>query len=273
MKRVFASGVFDDLYATQVQFLEAAARLGELHIQLWSDVAAARLVNGQPPKFWQDERLYILQAIRYITSLEMSDSLAGPDELDLSHDKPDVWAVMPEQANPRKQAFCDRHHIQYQVIAAGQAGESAFPAAAPLPKPTGRKKIIVTGCFDYLHSGHIRFFEEVSQLGELYVAVGHDANIRLLKGAGHPMFPAAVRRYLVQAIRYVTQAVITTGDGWMDAAPEIEQIRPDAYAVNEDGDKPEKRQFCQEHGLEYIVLQRAPKAGLPKRASTALRGF
>jgi hypothetical protein len=43
--------------------------------------------------------------------------------------------------------------------------------------------------------------------------------------------------------------------------------------VNEDGDVPEKRAFCKEHGIEYVVLKRIPKAGLPKRQSTALRGF
>ena len=59
----------------------------------------------------------------------------------------------------------------------------------------------------------------------------------------------------------------------MDAAPEIAVIKPDIYAVNEDGDKPEKRVFCEEHGLEYVVLKRAPKEGLPRRESTVLRGF
>jgi hypothetical protein len=59
----------------------------------------------------------------------------------------------------------------------------------------------------------------------------------------------------------------------MDTEPEISQIRPDMYAVNEDGNKPEKRAFCQAHGIDYVVLKRLPKEGLPKRESTALRGF
>ena len=45
------------------------------------------------------------------------------------------------------------------------------------------------------------------------------------------------------------------------------------YAVNEDGDKPEKRDFCALHGLEYVVLKRDPAPGLPRRQSTDLRGF
>jgi hypothetical protein len=78
---------------------------------------------------------------------------------------------------------------------------------------------------------------------------------------------------MVQAVRFVHQALITTGDGWMDATPEIDALRPEIYVVNEDGDQPEKRQFCLEHGLEYVVLKRRPKAGLPRRESTILRGF
>ena len=43
--------------------------------------------------------------------------------------------------------------------------------------------------------------------------------------------------------------------------------------VNEDGDKPEKREFCAARGLRYTVLQRVPHEGLPARSSTDLRGF
>jgi hypothetical protein len=78
---------------------------------------------------------------------------------------------------------------------------------------------------------------------------------------------------MAQSIRFVKQALISSGNGWMDAEPEIEQIKPDFYAVNEDGDKPEKRAFCQEHGITYVVLKRVPKAGLTARQSTYLRGF
>jgi hypothetical protein len=43
--------------------------------------------------------------------------------------------------------------------------------------------------------------------------------------------------------------------------------------VNEDGDRPEKRSFCETRGIRYMVLKRIPKKGLPKRVSTDLRGF
>jgi len=132
---------------------------------------------------------------------------------------------------------------------------------------------MVTGCYDWFHSGHVRFFEEVSQLGDLYVVVGHDANVRALKGRGHPMYSQEERCYMAGSIRYVKHALISTGHGWLDAEPELERIKPDMYAVNEDGDKPEKKKYCREHGIEYVVLKRLPKAGLPRRESTEMRGF
>jgi cytidyltransferase-like protein len=141
------------------------------------------------------------------------------------------------------------------------------------PENTGRKRVIVTGCYDWFHSGHVRFCEEASAHGDLYVVVGHDANIRLLKGEGRPLFPQDERRYVLSSIRYVKAALISSGQGWLDAEPEMQIIRPHIYAVNEDGDVPEKREYCAKHGIEYLVLKRAPAPGLPKRSSTSLRGF
>ena len=98
--------------------------------------------------------------------------------------------------------------------------------------------------------------------GDLYVVAGNDVNVEHLKGTGHPMFKEDERRYIVGSIRFVKQALISTGMGWMDAEPQIALVKPDIYLVNEDGDKPEKRAFCAEHGLEYVVLKRLPKEGL-----------
>ncbi len=195
------------------------------------------------------------------------DSLALPDGL-----RPAAWVGEEASANGGQRAYCRAHGLQYRVLRSDDL--RACPAALPDPPARpGRKRVLVTGCYDWFHSGHIRFFEEVSELGDLYVVVGHDANIKLLKGDGHPLFPDDQRRYLVQSVRYVTQALVSTGQGWLDAEPEIRRIKPHIYAVNEDGDRPEKRQYCEAEGIEYRVLKRLPKPGLPRRESTHLRGF
>ncbi|MFZ6028010.1 MAG: adenylyltransferase/cytidyltransferase family protein [Chloroflexota bacterium] len=260
MTSIWVTGTFDNLQARDVRFLEEAARLGPLHVLLW---------NRQGTKFPLPERRYFLGAlrcVRRVIEVAADPFLAGVPIVDSS-----VW-VWPEwDASPERDAFCVRNNIPYRVLSCEQM--AGFPAAEPCLARSGIKKVIVTGCFDYLHSGHVRFFEEASAYGDLYVVIGSDANVRLLKGEGHPLYSQEERRYLVGAIRFVCQALISTGSGWMDAAPEIERLRPDVYLVNEDGDKPEKRQFCLEQGLEYVVLQRNPAPGLPRRSSTNLRGF
>jgi len=49
----------------------------------------------------------------------------------------------------------------------------------------------------------------------------------------------------------------------MDAEPEIAVIKPDMYAVNEDGDKPDKKEFCITHGIQYVVLKEHQKKDYP----------
>ena len=271
MKRVVVSGSFDDLRSSHVRFLEASARLGDVHVLLWSD-ETARSVEGTPPKFPQAERQYLVASIRYVEKVTLVEGELDPNALpQLDATKTDIWVVNGKNDATQKRAFCKSRGLEYRVLA--DKDLAGFPVPKPEPSAPGRKKVIVTGCYDWFHSGHVRFFEEVSRLGDLYVVVGHDDNIRLLKGEGHPLFPQDERRYMAGAVRYVKQALISTGHGWMDAEPEIGRIKPDMYAVNEDGDKPEKREFCQQHGLQYIVLKRTPKEGLAQRSGTSLRGF
>ncbi len=272
MRQVVVSGSFDDLRSRQVRFLEEATRFGSLLVVLWSD-PVVRTLTGKEPKFPLQERQYFLEAVRYVDRVWPVDAVPDGNELpQLPGLTPGMWVVPEDEDSPVRQAFCSSHSMFYQVIKASSLKE--FPAAdgnGDLASST--KKVLVTGCFDWFHSGHVRFFEETSSLGDLYVVVGHDENVRLLKGDGHPLFPEQERRYMVGSIRFVKQALVSTGSGWMDAEPEIEAIRPDIYVVNEDGDKPEKREFCESHGLEYVVLKRTPAEGLPRRESTHLRGF
>ena len=271
-KSVVVSGRFDDLQTTGVRFLEEAARIGSVHALLWSDVAISQ-IDGQAPKFSEVERSYFLNALRYIDQVSIWRDSVDPDGLDLSDGlRPTTW-VIDEATNTRaKRTFCQSHGLQCHILRPEELQCLPVPPNQ-LSFDSLAKRVLVTGSFDWFHTGHVRFFEEVSELGDLYVVVGHDANIKLLKGDGHPLFSEQQRRYLVQSIRYVKRALLSTGYGWLDAEPEIVDIKPHIYAVNEDGDRPEKRQYCESHGIEYRVLKRIPKEGLPRRQSTDLRGF
>ena len=268
-KQIIVSGGFDDLKSRDLRFLEEAARLGELSVLLWPDATLQKL-TGKAPKFPLAERKYFLDAVRYVSRVVEADGAHSFDTLPKNL-RADIWADGETTTNSARKTFAAENKIVYRVFKADEL--KGFPEPTPLPSAPGRKKIVATGCYDWFHSGHVRFTEEVSALGDLYVIVGHDANIRLLKGEGHPLLPEAERRYVVGSIKFVKQALISSGEGWLDADPEIKKLKPDAYAVNEDGDKGGKREYCEKLGIEYIVLQRTPAPGLTKRSSTDLRGF
>lgn len=271
-KQVAVTGAFDDLRSRQIRFLEEAARLGEVTAFLWADDLICQF-EGRAPRFPQAERAYFLQAIRFVRRVEMITR-----QFDIHALRTDagftsqVWAMTESESNTASKAYCEAHGVQYCVLPNDLLGGFPERKASRLVARR-RKKVVVTGCYDWVHSGHVRFFEEVSVYGDLYVIVGHDANLRLLKGPGHPFFPQGERRYVVGSIRYVTQALISTGEGWLDADPEIRHLKPDIYAVNEDGDKGGKRGYCAKLGIEYLVLHRTPAPGLPPRTSTELRGY
>ena len=273
MDQAVVSGSFDNLRSSDIRFLEEAARFGSLIVWLWSDALANRL-DSHAPKFPEAERLYLLASTRYISQVHLVDQLEVADTLpSVELMGPVTWVVREVDHTAQKQRYCAAHAMKYQVIE--NAILKHFPQlpADVIDTDPHSKKVVVTGCYDWFHSGHVRFFEEASELGDLYVVVGSDQNVHLLKGEGHPLLPQDERRFLVQSSRYVKQALISTGSGWMDAEPEIARIGPDIYVVNEDGDKSEKRAFCKEHDIEYVVLKRLPKEGLPKRESTLLRGY
>jgi len=138
-----------------------------------------------------------------------------------------------------------------------------------MPK-TMPKKVFVSGCYDLLHSGHVEFFRQASQYGDLYVGIGSDATVLHYKNH-KTLYPEQERLFMVKSIRYVKDAFINAGDGVMDFIPTVEALKPDIFVVNADGSNDDKRRFCEEHGIEYVVLQRTPAEGLKARSSTDLK--
>ncbi|MGO8792719.1 MAG: adenylyltransferase/cytidyltransferase family protein [Terriglobia bacterium] len=273
MTTIAVAGGFDNLRSKHVRFLEEAAKCGKVHVALWSDQTFQAL-EGRPPKFPEQERRYLLESLRFVDRVSLVKKVTDRDALpDLEEAQSATWVVDEDTDSAGKRAFAETRRIPYRVIGNVELSGFPVPPFVPTAPDSGRKRVIVTGCYDWFHSGHVRFFEEASALGDLYVVVGHDANIRLLKGDGHPLLSERERLYMVHSVRCVYQGLISSGHGWMDAEPEVARIKPHFYVVNEDGDKPEKRAFCTDHGIEYVVLKRIPKQGLPKRESTALRGF
>jgi cytidyltransferase-like protein len=88
------------------------------------------------------------------------------------------------------------------------------------------KKVFVSGCFDMLHSGHVEFFHEAAQYGDLYVALGSDQTIFNLKKR-LTINKNQERLFMVKSIRWVKEAFISRGSGILDFEAELKEMRPD----------------------------------------------
>jgi len=193
MTSVAVSGSFDDPRSGHVRFLDEVAKIGDLHVMLWSDEVATA-IDGKPPKFPLAERKYFVEAIKFVQRVSVVEQSG---ERDVAAAGEELWVMGSATGRQSGRAISEEKL-------------KTFPTPA-IPKSisaAGRKKVLVTGCFDWVHTGHVRFFEEVSELGDVYAVVGSDANIELLKGAGHPLFRQNERCYMVGAVRYVKLAVV-----------------------------------------------------------------
>lgn len=132
------------------------------------------------------------------------------------------------------------------------------------------KKVFVSGCYDLLHSGHVEFFRQAAQYGDLYVGIGSDRTILHYKNH-KTVYSEQERLFMVRSIKYVKEAFINQGDGILDFLPTLDIVKPDILVVNSDGSSEAKRKVCEERGMQYIVLERTPQEGLMARSSTELK--
>ena len=76
-------------------------------------------------------------------------------------------------------------------------------------KRNGRRIVFTNGCFDLLHPGHIRGFEQARQLGDaLIVGLNSDTSVRQLKGPTRPVIPEQERAEMLSALEAVDAVII-----------------------------------------------------------------
>ena len=88
------------------------------------------------------------------------------------------------------------------------------------------RRVVATGTFDILHTGHLYYLEESRRLGdELHVIVARDANV---KHKPRPIVPEDQRLKMVAALKPVDHAVL--GD-LHDMFRPIREIRPAVITI------------------------------------------
>lgn len=96
----------------------------------------------------------------------------------------------------------------------------------------GAAIILVNGCFDLIHEGHVRLLQTARCLGDtLVVAINSDSSVQQLKGRGRPIIGQSQRAQVLAALRCVD--AVTVFD---DPAPDriIDLLRPDAVVKGDD---------------------------------------
>jgi FAD synthetase len=96
------------------------------------------------------------------------------------------------------------------------------------------KTILVFGCFDILHPGHLFFLGEAKKLGDRLVAVvARDSTLRALKKR-EPVLNEQARLEMVRSLRVVDDALLGGELERCDRYEIIKAVRPDVIALGYD---------------------------------------
>lgn len=91
-------------------------------------------------------------------------------------------------------------------------------------------RVMASGVFDILHSGHLHYLEEAKKLGdELVVVVATDSTVRRKKH--EPITPERMRLELIQNLKPVDRAVLGREGDTLEV---VLEIRPDIIAIGYD---------------------------------------
>ena len=132
-------------------------------------------------------------------------------------------------------------------------GEGEYPNGS-----TTSGLVVVTGVFDRLHIGHLRFLEAARQLGDaLIVGVEDDARVRRWKGPERPIMSQDDRCELLAALRVVDRVFLISGER-VDPDYYVDVLRPLAprylAVTSDDPFLTEKREAMERIGVEVRVV-------------------
>jgi FAD synthetase len=114
-------------------------------------------------------------------------------------------------------------------------------------------RVMATGVFDILHSGHLRYLQEAKRLGdELVVIVATDATVR--KEKHEPITPESMRLELVQALKPVDRALLGREGDMFEI---VKEVSPDVIVLGYDQafDQKKLEQELAKRGLKAKVVR------------------
>ena len=96
----------------------------------------------------------------------------------------------------------------------------------------GKKIVFTNGCFDIIHSGHIKYLEEAKNCGDiLVVGINSDSSVKKLKGPDRPIINESDRVKVLSSIKYVDFVLVFNDETPLKL---IKLIRPDVLVKGGD---------------------------------------
>lgn len=131
------------------------------------------------------------------------------------------------------------------------------------------KKVLVGGCFDFIHFGHISFLTQAKALGEhLVVALESDENVKRAKGNTRPLHTQQQRKIMLEALRVVDEIIALPPMNSDEAYAElIKHIHPSIIAITQGDPMKEKKQH-HAHAIGASVIM-IPKIHTPSTSQLA----
>ncbi len=117
----------------------------------------------------------------------------------------------------------------------------------------GTTRVMASGVFDILHTGHLHYLTEARKLGdELHVVVATDLTVRNKKH--EPITPEGMRLELVRNLKPVDRAYLGKRGDIFDI---VKEIRPDIIALGYDQHFEEEslRKELEKRGLNAKVIR------------------
>lgn len=132
-----------------------------------------------------------------------------------------------------------------------------------------KKIVLVGGCFDFIHFGHISFLKQAKTLGNyLVVALESDENVRVSKGENRPIHSQKQRQEMLASLTFVDEVIelppMNRDIQYFDL---VEKIRPQVIAVSEHDPVMDKKQKqADKVGAKLVVI---PKVHTPSTSQLA----
>lgn len=125
------------------------------------------------------------------------------------------------------------------------------------------KKVFVSGAFNVLHAGHIRFFEDAKQLGDYLIVSVPNADLLWRLYGRKSLLEDDDKLELLRNLTMINEVIPSTDeDKALSFRTAFLKAKPDILAVTTDDQYMDaKRKFCEENGAEFVVMEKNAPEG------------